>query len=133
MTMSRSETRYQRILRLIRDGQCGLLPLDLTLPCPKRGGPEQPQAEHPGKVGLGTCRGCEHQAGLHFHSRVCTHPNARQVAARWLAEAIRRSEEPGAASAITAPRSAAFPATAQAPASDPDLPKREEPAQLKMF
>lgn len=48
--MARGETRYQRIHRLIREGQCGLLPMDLTCPCPKRGGPDHPHPDHP--VGL---------------------------------------------------------------------------------
>jgi hypothetical protein len=46
----KSETRYQRILRLIEDGECGLLPLNYTCPCPRRNGPEHPHPSHP--VGL---------------------------------------------------------------------------------
>ena len=87
------ETRYQRLFRLIERGQCGLLPLDHTCPCPRRSGPEQPHVDHPGKVGFLTCNGCPHNADLFLDNRVCTHPNARETAARWLAEAIRRWEE----------------------------------------
>lgn len=87
------ETRYQRNQRLVEDGECGLLPLDLSCSCPKRGGPEQPHPDHPGKVGFLTCNGCPHNIDLYFNQRLCTQPNARQTAARWLAEAIRRWEE----------------------------------------
>ena len=87
------ETRYQRILRLIEDGECGLLPLNFSCPCPKRGGPEHPHLDHPGKVGFLTCSGCPHNADLYLNNRVCIHPKARQVAARWLADAIRAWEE----------------------------------------
>ena len=89
----KSETRYQRILRLIEDGECGLLPLNYTCPCPRRNGPEQPHPDHPGKVGFLTCSGCQYNTDLYLDNRVCTHPQARQVAARWLAEAIRAWEE----------------------------------------
>ena len=87
------ETRYQRILRLIEDGECGLLPLNFSCPCPKSGGPEHPHPDHPGKVGFLTCSGCRHNTDLYLDNRVCTHPKARQVAARWLADAIRAWEE----------------------------------------
>ena len=103
------ETRYQRILRLIEDGGCGLLPLNFSCPCgvyrrylvlrrlprrcPKGGGPEHPHPDHPGKVGFLTCSGCQHNTDLYLNNRVCTHPQARQVAARWLADAIRAWEE----------------------------------------
>ena len=46
------ETRYQRTQRFIEQGQCGLLPLDFSISCPKRNGPEQPHPEYPGKVGF---------------------------------------------------------------------------------
>ena len=85
-------TRYQRILRLIEDGECGLLPLDFSCRCPRRAGPPHPHPEHPGQVGHLTCSGCCHNADLYFTTRVCTHPQARQVAARWRAEAIQRWE-----------------------------------------
>ena len=91
------ETRYQRILRLIEDGECGLLPLNFSCPCPKSGGPEHPHPDHPGKVGFLTCSGCRHNTDLYLDNRVCTHPQARQVAARWLADAIRAWEERQAA------------------------------------
>jgi hypothetical protein len=50
LPVAKGETRYQRIHHLIREGQCGLLPLDFTCPCPKRGGPDHPHSDHP--VGL---------------------------------------------------------------------------------
>ena len=87
------ETRYQRIQRLIEDGDCGLLPLNFSCPCAKRGGPEHPHPDHPEKVGFLTCNGCQYNAGLYVDNRVCTHPQARQMAARWLAEAIKAWEE----------------------------------------
>ena len=96
--MAKGETRYQRIHRLIREGQCGLLPLDLTCPCPKRNGPDHPHSDHPGKVGFLTCRGCDHHADVYFNNRVCTHPKARQVAARWLAEQENASDLVGGVS-----------------------------------
>ena len=89
----KDETRYQRIQRLLTGGECGLLPFDLSCACPKRGGPTEPHPDHPGRVGLLTCQGCTYNGGLHFQNRVCTHANARQVAARWLADAIQRWEE----------------------------------------
>ena len=92
------ETRYQRILRLIEDGECGLLPFDLSCPCPRRGGPEHPHVDHPGQVGFLTCNGCRHNTDLYLNTRVCTHPRARQVANRWLAEAIKAWEQAQAAS-----------------------------------
>jgi hypothetical protein len=93
MSQPKSETRYQRISRLLREGQCGLLPLDLSCPCPRRDGPEQPHRDHPGRVGFLTCYGCPHNGGLFFTSRVCTHANARQTATRWLGDTIRAWEE----------------------------------------
>jgi hypothetical protein len=87
------ETRYQRIHRLMKDGECGLLPFDFSCPCPRRGGPEVPHPEHPGLVGFLTCRGCTYNTDLYFDSRVCTHPNAQKVAARWLADTIKAWHE----------------------------------------
>jgi hypothetical protein len=132
--MSKGETRDQHIYRLMREGQCGLLPLDLSCPCPKRGGPDRPHPAHPGKVGFLTCQGCEHQTGLHFDNRVCTHPQARQVAARWLAEAIRTWEEQHAQTATTLPREPGEATRPQAalPPSSPDPPRKEGPTQLTM-
>ncbi len=92
--MSKSETRHQRIERLIREGGCGLLPTDFSAPCPKRAGPEQPDDRHPGMVGFLTCSGCpNHEGPWYFEQVVCTHQGARQVASRLLAEALRRWEE----------------------------------------
>ena len=92
--MTKSETRHQRIERLIREGQCGPLPTDFSAPCPSRGGPEQPDARHPGRVCFLTCSGCTSNEGCwYFEQVVCTHPGARQVASYLLAEALRRWEE----------------------------------------
>ena len=93
MVKTRGETRYQRIHRLIRNGQCGLLPLDFSCRCPKRGGPAHPHPEHPGRVGFRTCLGCRYSADIYFDTRVCTHPGARQIAAKWLDDAIRAWEK----------------------------------------
>ena len=133
--MAKGETRYQRIHRLIREGQCGLLPLDFTCPCPKRNGPDHPHSDHPGKVGFLTCRGCEHQADLYFDNRVCTHPKARQLAARWLAEAIRAWEDRQTPTAAAKPEKAGEIGKLQAPVtpSSPDPPRQEGPTQLPMF
>lgn len=92
--MSKTETRHQRIERLLREGQCGLLPTDFSAACPKRDGPERPDDRHPGMVGFLTCSGCASNEGCwYFEQVVCTHPGARQVASRLLAEALRRWEE----------------------------------------
>jgi hypothetical protein len=89
-----SETRRQRLCHLIEERRCGLLPTDLSCSCPKRGGPEHPRNGHPGKVGHLTCSGCKYYDGpWYFKQQVCTHPRARQTAAQWLAEALRRWEE----------------------------------------
>jgi hypothetical protein len=48
---------------------------------------------HPGRVGFLTCSGCRYNTDLYLDNRVCTHPGARQVARRWLAEAIKAWEE----------------------------------------
>ena len=87
------ETRYQRIHRLMKEGKCGLLPFDFSCPCPKRGGPQQSHPVHPGRVGFITCRGCAYNTDLYLDSRVCTHPKARHVANKWLADAIKTWEE----------------------------------------
>ena len=133
--MAKGETRYQRIHRLIREGQCGLLPLDLTCPCPKRNGPDHPHSDHPGKVGFLTCRGCDHHADVYFDNRVCTHPKARQVAARWLAEAIRAWEEQHDPITTDKPEQSDATTKLQAPTSpsSPDPPRHEGPTQLPMF
>jgi hypothetical protein len=132
--MARGETRYQRVHRLIREGLCGFLPLDLSCSCPKPRGPDHPYPEHPGKVGFLTCQGCDHRAGIHFNNRVCTHPRARQVAARWLAEAIRAWEEQQAPATLArseqedkAPKLQ----TSLSPSS-PDPPRQDGPTQMTM-
>jgi hypothetical protein len=132
--MARGETRYQRMHHLIREGQCGLLPIDFRCDCPKRGGPDQPHPDHPGKVGFLTCRGCGHHVDLYFNNRVCTHPKARQVAAQWLAEAIRAWEEQHTPTVLTWPREPEQATSSQIPASpsSPDPPKQERPTQLTM-
>ena len=140
--MAKGETRYQRIHRLIREGQCGLLPLDLSCPCgvplpmrcPKRGGPEQPHPDHPGRVGFLTCNGCQYNTDLFFDNRVCTHPKARQVAARWLAKAIHAWEAQHAPTAPARPKEADQAIKLQVPLrpSSPDPPRQEGPTQLTM-
>jgi hypothetical protein len=66
---------------------------------------------------------------------VCTHPQARQMAARWLAEAIRTWEEQHAQMAAATPRETGPAARPQAalPSSSPDPPGEEGPSQLSMF
>ena len=133
--MARGETRYQRIHRLIEEGQCGLLPLDLTCTCPRRNGPNAPHPDHPGKVGFLTCHGCEHHVGSYFKNRVCTHPRARQVAARWLAEAIRAWEEkhtPTTPARSEQEGEAPKRQTSLSPSS-PDPPRQKGSTQLTMF
>lgn len=72
---------------------------DLSTRCPKRGGPVNPNRDHPGLVGFPgengycTCSGCEHFLGLDWNNYVCKHPGARAAAARALAERIRQWEE----------------------------------------
>ena len=91
---TKNQTRHQLIEEMIRQGQCGLLATDLTVPCPRRGRPEQPDPRHPGRIGFLTCSGCAHNAGpWYFQQGACTHPGARQVASQCLAEALRRWEE----------------------------------------
>ena len=89
------ETRYQLIYRLIEEGRCGLLPVDrhYPCPCPRRDGPKRPNSDRPGMVWYRTCSGCRYFADLYFDNHVCTHPKARQAAARWLADAIRHWEK----------------------------------------
>ena len=88
----RHETRYQRIHRLLKDGECGLLPFDFSCPCPKRGGPQDPHPDHPGLVGFLTCSGCAYNTDIYFNNHVCTHPNAQAVVAKWLADTIKAWE-----------------------------------------
>ena len=97
---SRPETRRERINRLIAEGKCGLLPAAdsyYPCPCPRKSGPEHPDPAHPGMVWHATCRGCRYFEGSRFTNYVCSHPQARQVSARHLAEAVRRWEEEQAA------------------------------------
>lgn len=100
-----------------------------------RGGKTMGKPTHPGKVGFLTCRGCGHHVDLYFDNRVCTHPKARQVAARWLAEAIRAWEEQHTPTVLTRPREPEQATSSQIPASpsSPDPPKQEGPTQLTMF
>jgi hypothetical protein len=129
------ETRYQRLDRLIEQGLCGLLPLDFSCLCPRLNGPERPHADHPGRVGFLTCNGCQYNTDLFFTNRVCTHPQARQVAARWLAEAIRTWEEQHTLTSPARPEEAdqAIRLQVPLPPSCPDPPKQEGPTQLSMF
>jgi len=93
--MAGSLTRDQRIAEARRTGQCGLILADFSTCCPRRNGPVNANPDHPSKVGYPgangycTCSGCEHFLGLDWNNYVCTHPNARAVAARALAERIR--------------------------------------------
>ena len=52
-----------------------------------------PDPEHPGKVGWGTCIGCRYSTDMHFHNKVCTHPKAHEVAAKWLGAKIKAYKE----------------------------------------
>ena len=94
-----SPTRDQLVAWKIQNGECGLLPNDFSVSCPKRNGPVNPHPDRPGRVGwpgasgFCTCSGCQYFLGLDFNSFVCTHTNAHTVAAQALADAIRRWEE----------------------------------------
>lgn len=139
--MAGSLTRDQRIAEAKRTGQCGLILADWSTPCPKRNGPVNPSSDHPGKVGFPgangfcTCSGCEHFLGLDWNNYVCTHPNARAVAARALAERIRAWEESRApAGQIQAqpeppPRPESEPPQAPSPQPEPE----KGPTQLSLF
>jgi hypothetical protein len=85
-------------------------------------------------VGFLTCQGCEHHAGIHFNNRVCTHPRARQVAARWLAEAIRAWEEQQAPAtpARSEQEDKAPKRQTSLSHSSPDPPGQEGPTQMAM-
>jgi hypothetical protein len=94
----RSESRYQRILRLQEEGKVGLLPHEdpaHLCPCPERNGPEHPDPDRPGMVGFGTCRGCRYFEGPFLTNHVCRHPKAREVAARWFTDAIEAAGHSG--------------------------------------
>ena len=130
-------TRDQLVAWKIQNGECGLLRADWSTPCAKRGGPINPNPDHPGLVGFPgengfcTCSGCQYFLGLEFDSYVCTHPNARAVAAQALAEAIRRwEEEQGLLAAL-----AATPQCAQEPEPEPEpeMPGQAEGGQLSLF
>lgn len=92
-------TRDQLVAWKIQNGECGLIRQDFSTACPRRNGPVNPSPDHPRMVGFPggngfcTCSGCQHFLGLEFDSYVCTHPNAHAIAAKALAEAIRRWEE----------------------------------------
>ena len=98
-SLPKNPTRDQLIAWLQQTGGCGLLLADFSTRCPKRGGPVNPNPEHPGLVGFPgengycTCSGCEHFLGLDWNNYVCKHPGARAVAARALGERIRQWEE----------------------------------------
>lgn len=128
-------TRDQLVAWKIQNGECGLLRADWTAPCPRRNGPVNPSLDHPrmvgfpGENGFCTCSGCQYFLGLEFDSYVCTHPNAHAVAARALAEAIRRwEEEQGQRAVKSAP-----PQRAQEPEQEPETAGEAEGGQLSLF
>jgi hypothetical protein len=90
--VARSKARRQLISEALNGGQGAVMSRDYTTPCPKRGGPERPHPDHPGKIGFGTCSGCKYDLGLFFRGTVCTHPKARQVSAQAMAEAVKEEE-----------------------------------------
>ena len=130
-------TRDQLVAWKIQNGECGLLRADWTAPCPRRNGPVNPSLDHPrmvgfpGENGFCTCSGCQHFLGLEFDSYVCTHPNAHAVAARALAEAIRRWEEEQGLLSVQA----ATPQRAPEPESEPEpeTPGQAEGGQMSLF
>ena len=128
-------TRDQLVAWKMQNGECGLIRPDWQAPCPKRGGPVNPHRDHPGKVGFPgengycTCSGCQHFLGLELDNYVCTHPNAHAVAARALAEAIRRWEEAqGMHTAASIPQQ-----SERTPEPKPEEPVQAEGAQLNLF
>jgi hypothetical protein len=128
-------TRDQLVAWKVQNGECGLLRADWTAPCPRRNGPVNPSPDHPhmvgfpGENGYCTCSGCQYFLGLEFESYVCTHPNARAVAARALAEAIRRWEEEQGQRAVKS----ALLQPVREPAQDPETPAETEASQLSLF
>ena len=128
-------TRDQLVAWKIQNGECGLIRQDFSTACPRRNGPVNPSLDHPrmvgfpGENGFCTCSGCQHFLGLEFDSYVCTHPNAHAVAARALAEAIRRwEEEQGQRAVKSAP-----PQRAQEPGQEPETPDQDAGGQLSLF
>ena len=128
-------TRDQLVTWKMQNGECGLIRPDWETVCPKRGGPVNPNPAHPGKVGFPgadgycTCSGCQDFLGLEFDNYVCTHPNAHAVAARALAEAIRRWEEAqGLVTAKPAP-----PKRTPEPEPEPKTPVQPAEGQLSLF
>jgi hypothetical protein len=128
-------TRDQLVAWKMQNGECGLIRQDFSTACPRRDGPVNPSPDHPrmvgfpGENGFCTCSGCQHFLGLEFDSYVCTHPNAHAVAARALAEAIRRwEEEQGQRAVKSAP-----PHRAQEPEQEPETPGEAAGGQLSLF
>ena len=128
-------TRDQLVAWKIQNGECGLIRQDFSTACPRRNGPVNPSPDHPrlvgfpGENGYCTCSGCQHFLGLEFDSYVCTHPNARGVAAQALAEAIRRWEEAqGLVTAKSAPLQCA-----PEPEPEPKTPAQPAEGQLSLF
>ena len=128
-------TRDQLVAWKMQQGECGLIRQDFSTKCPKRQGPVNPHPDHPGKVGFPgengycTCSGCPYFLGLELDSYVCTHPNARAVSARALAEAIQRwEEEQGLQRQEPAP-----PEREEAANTEPDEPCQAEEGQMVLF
>lgn len=97
--MPKNPTRRQLIAWIIQSKEGGLLRNDFSASCPKRGGPDEPNPEYPGKVGFpggkgfSTCNGCKYFHGTEFNNIICTHSGANQAASRALAEGIRAWRE----------------------------------------
>ena len=128
-------TRDQLVAWKMQNGECGLIRQDFSTACPRRNGPVNPSPDHPrmvgfpGENGFCTCSSCQHFLGLEFDSYVCTHPNARAVAAKALSEAIRRwEEEQGQRAVKSAP-----PQRAQEPGQEPETPDQDAGGQLSLF
>ena len=128
-------TRDQLVAWKIQNGECGLIRQDFSTACPRRNGPVNPSPDYPrmvgfpGENGFCTCSGCQYFLGLEFDSYICTHPNARAVAAQALAEAIRHWEEE---QGVLATQSA-MPQPRQEPEPEPEPPDQPAGGQLSLF
>ncbi|MBN1658004.1 MAG: hypothetical protein JXA93_06355 [Anaerolineae bacterium] len=127
-------TRDQLIAWKIQNGECGLIPQGFMAPCPRKVGPINPNPDHPRMVGFpggdgySTCSKCDHFLGLWLDSYICTRPNARAIAARALAEAIRRweeNQEPHGEAMLSQPEEKTEP--------QPEQPAQAGERQLELF
>ena len=98
--LRKNATRTQKVVYYTERKEWGLLPYERWgTPCPKRGGPSNPNSEHPGEIGpagddgWGTCNGCKYYQGHWFTCIVCSHSKAAQVAGEVLARDIKRWKE----------------------------------------